>query len=174
MIKRMKRVYNRKGITMIELMVSMIVLSIVMIAVTAVLMPMYRNYQKANNLAEINIILDTLSALVMNDIAGAISIDPPSGSTESGAALRINASFDIIYTVMVMNTDNGNSILMRSARGGEAQALLEEEFYKNNSISAKWTVEDGLVEITLKLTSAEGEWERTYKARPVGLEQRVT
>jgi len=166
MIKRIRQLFNSKGMTLIELIVSVMVLSVIMIAVTTVFAPILRTFERANNLAEANTLLDNLSALIMDDVAGATGITGGSGT------------FSIKTTHEIRYYTNTAGILYRSAPGFDGP-VLHKDFYKYRgtagdetvfSVSAACTYLEGLVTITLTLTATDG-WSltRDYTARPVGL-----
>ena len=152
------RAINKKGITLIELIISIMVLSIIIIAVTTVFAPIYRTYEQANDLAEVNTLLDNVSSVILDDVAKAISISPGT------SRFTITASYDIVYS-----HDEGG-LLTRSALGVE-KPVFDKEFYRNSDISASCAVDSGLVTISLTLVSGNG-WtvSRDYAARPVGLQ----
>ena len=169
MIKRMRLLFNNKGITLMELIMAIFVMSIIMIAATAVFAPMFQAYQRANNLAEVNTLLDNLAALVMDDVANARRIEQgPEGVT-------ITTSRGIVYFLDDENNGNENILFKRAmSSDGDEEGLpvLQREFYRSTHISVFDLVEEanGVVRLTLQLTSADG-WvrDRTYTARPVGL-----
>jgi len=156
---------DNNGTTLIELVVAIVVLSIIMIMVTAVFAPVIRTFERANNLAEANTLLDNLSALIMNDIGSATAI--PLISADSFIVKNV---YDVFYYA-----DNG--ILYRSAHG-YANPVLPKDFYKYRGddtvfrVAAACDLDEtsGIVTVTLTLTADFG-WnlERTYTARPVGL-----
>ena len=156
----------RRGVTLMELIVSVMVLSIIMIAVTTVFAPMLRVIERANNFAEANAMLDSISAYIMKDVADATGITAGSG------AFTIRTSYNIEYYT------NEEGILCRRAPGFD-KPVLHKDYYKHGgaqgdkavfSISAACAADDGLVTITLTLTAGDG-WEltREYLAKPTGL-----
>jgi len=163
MIKKLRRIFDAKGMTLIELVVSVLVLSVIMIAVTSVFAPILRTFERANNLAEANTLLDNISALVMEDVACA------TGVTGGSGAFTIKTTHEIRYYT------NAAGILCRSAPGFDGP-VLHRDFYKYSgdetafTISAACVHSGGLVTITLTLTATDG-WSltRDYTARPVGL-----
>jgi len=181
MIKRMKHIFNKKGVTLIELLMSMLVMAIIMIAVTTVFIPMFRAYQRANNLAEVNTLLDNISTLVMNDVAGITDppdLTPATVTLDDGTVLnrlfRLQATFFIDYYL-----DNAG-IIWRSVQDMEPMPLLPHHFYKFWGAAGNETVFTvaacdltfdpltGTVELELAIESIDG-WtrDRVYTARPL-------
>jgi len=157
MKKRIKMLSGNKGVTLVELIVSMFVLSLIMVAVTTVFAPMLRTYERANNLAEANTLLDNISVLVMDDIANATSI------TQTGAVFAVVTTHRITYEVV-------DGVLTRSALSSDQIPVLDPGFYRNSRIEAGLASTGGLVTLTLRLISNDGwELERDYTIRPVGL-----
>ena len=169
MNKHTAKLLNNKGVTLIELVVAMMVLSIIMISVTAVFAPILRSFERANNLAEANTLLDNLSALIMDDVGSATAI-PLQGSTASGG-FAVKTAYDVFYY------GDADGILWRKVPGF-AGPVLQKDFYKYRgddtvfSVAADCDFDEasGLVTITLTL-SADFGWtlERVYTAKPVGL-----
>jgi len=197
MNKRIRQIFNIKGVTLIELIVAMIVMVTIMIAVTSIFAPMFRAYQRANNLAEVNSLIDNISALVMNDIASANEVfligntplsipDPPADHTR---LFSLRTTYYIDYTV------DANGILCRAVQGEEIPVpLLPPHYYKflgtagNETVFTVFAVPpstavdgvaptgivynaaNGNVTLTLTVQSADGWFRtRTYTSVPIGL-----
>jgi len=159
----LKSRFNNKGFTLIELIVSMAVLSIIMVAVTAVFLPMLQTFERANNLAEANTLLDNLSALIMDNMVNATDITPGQGS------FTVTTSYYIRYY------SDADGVLQLCAPGYNGP-VLQKDFYKYKAgntvfkIAADCNASDGVVTVTLTLTSDFGlTIVRDYTARPVGL-----
>lgn len=157
--EKIRKAFDQAGVTLIELIVSMMVLSIIAVAVITVFLPMYEAYKTANNLTEVNTLLDNVSVLIIDDVAKASSIRP-SGVSET--AFTITTSYDILY-------DNDEGAIHRSAFG-KRTPLFDPDYYGNKKMTALCSVDGDLVTITLCLTSETG-WKvsRSYMVRPIGL-----
>ena len=167
MARLIKVLTNKKGVTLIEMIVSMIVLSLILVAITTVFAPMLITYDRANNLAEANTLLDNISQLILEDVANATRITPgpadPGNVTPGATLFIIRTVSDIDYYT------NADGILCRRTIEYDSP-LLSPDFYKSKRISAACSVNSGLVTITLTLYAADGwEMDRSYTARPVGL-----
>jgi len=167
-IRRITRLLNSKGVTLMEMILSIMALSIIIIAVTAMFAPIMRFYERANNLAEANALIDNISALVFDDVTNAVSVEPGSGT------FTIRTSYNIEYY------SDSNGILRRRAPGFDGP-VLQRDFYKykgtggdetvfSASADCKFDENTGMVTITLTLTADDG-WEltRAYCAKPIGL-----
>jgi type II secretory pathway pseudopilin PulG len=168
-----------------ELIVAILVFVIVMAAVTSIFAPMLRGFQRANNLAEANTLLDNLATLMMADINNARYIYPHNGDTQQPDPedptiqqfLTITTTFDVIYSIELDEDDDNDPehgiVMLRIPITGESDfPLLEEQYYRGATVSFSWDWDNttGLVELTFELTHPDG-WihQRTYTARPVGL-----
>jgi len=191
MMKLIRRIPGKKGVTLIELIIAMLVMAIIMIAATSIFAPMLQAYQRANNLAEVNTILDNISALVMSDVVSATEIEPPGRPAVLPGGLTrlfsIRTSFYIDYYI-----DN-DGILWRDVQSlDEPSILLPLHFYRFWGDTTIFRVEvdpadptdpaltrlesdaNGMVTFTLTIRNqVDGinGWSRsrTYTARPIGL-----
>jgi prepilin-type N-terminal cleavage/methylation domain-containing protein len=133
MLKLIRRIPGNKGVTLIELMLAMLVMAIIMIAATTVFAPMLQAYQRANNLAEVNTLLDNISALIMNDVASATEINPPGRLTAPPppAPAGLTRLFSLRTTHFIDYYIDANGYLWRDVQGlDEPLMLLPLHFYK--------------------------------------------
>ena len=174
MINRINLLINKKGLTLIELIMAMLVMTIIMIAVTSAFLPTLKAYEKANDLAEVNTLLDNISTLILNDVNRAVEIPDP--NPDPNIAPGINVDFSLKTSVSIIYyRDEG--VVRRRVQGFGDEALLPNQYYKfrrgENVFSVtKMELEEnaGVATLTLAITSVDG-WsrERTYTARPIGL-----
>jgi len=193
MIKRIRRVLNIKGVTLIELIISMIVMAVIMIAATTVFMPILQAYQRANNLAEVNTLLDNISSLIMSDVASATEIldinDRPDLPDELGNLTRL---FSLQTTFFIDYFIDDNGFIWRDIQSlNDPIPLLPRNYYKfwgddtvfsiytgreeeddepDNVEITRLDDDNGIVTFILTIESIDG-WFRTrvYTARPIGL-----
>ncbi|MCL2663351.1 MAG: prepilin-type N-terminal cleavage/methylation domain-containing protein [Oscillospiraceae bacterium] len=187
MMKLIRRIPGNKGVTLIELIIAMLVMAVIMVAATTVFAPMLQAYQRANNLAEVNTLLDNISALIMSDVASATEIfedgrptAPPILPNPDIPAENLNILFSIRTTHFIDYYIDNSGILWRDAQSlGEPLRLLPLHFYKFWGDETVFTVigaeisleeDDGIVTLTLTIQSSEG-WsrDRIYTSRPIGL-----
>jgi len=164
-MKQFKQVFNNKGVTLVELIVAMVVMTVITISVAAVLMPLHSYYKRANDLAEVNTILDNISSLIMSDVANASRINPEP-SAPANAFLIVTTTRNIIYAY----DDDG--LIIRSSVSGAFIPVLDKGYFKNKNVTVSCTVSEGLVTIIISLTDDDGFWnvQRSYAARPVGMQ----
>jgi prepilin-type N-terminal cleavage/methylation domain-containing protein len=189
MMKLIRRIPGNKGVTLIELIIAMLVMAVIMIAATTVFAPMLQAYQRANNLAEVNTLLDNISALVMSDVASATEIfengrpDAPDPADIEPDNLTLLFSIRTTHFIDYYIDDNG--ILWRDAQSlGEPLQLLPRHFYKfwgdetvfsvdGDETSLELDDDTGVVTFTLTIRNQVdgGGWsrDRIYTSRPIGL-----
>lgn len=120
----MKLLKNKHGMTMIELIVGMLVFSIIAISVSTILVPTLRAYAKANDLAEINTLLDNLSAEILDDISRADKVTLSGGSTNLRIETNVNT---VIYDIGASAPNEG--LLCR-----DGTPVLHEDYYKGKTV----------------------------------------
>jgi type II secretory pathway pseudopilin PulG len=168
-----KRLNNKKGATLTELIVGMLVLSIILLAVTSVFLPLYNAHVYANDMAEINALLNSLSAVIISDIERATG-----GITLTGGTLTIpvRADEDIIYDTNYPPGDSERQFLQRRIRRGASPGtwapVFDPGFYRRMDVtignSAAVLPGDGLFSFVLVISDRTGEVERReYTARPI-------
>jgi type II secretory pathway pseudopilin PulG len=177
----MNRFRNNKGITLVELIVAMLVFTVITTAVASVFAPMLMGFRRVNEMAEINAILDNVAIIILNDIHSAVRIEPAE-SNSNVASLNIfyddpfNDDFDFDSDDLPLpNVEyriDANIIMRLTPRSIPPSELpiFDENFYRNNTVSFRWEVDDGLFILTVTIDHLDG-WQRTrtYTARPLGL-----
>ncbi|MCL2203041.1 MAG: type II secretion system GspH family protein [Defluviitaleaceae bacterium] len=153
---------NRRGVTLMELIVSLVVISLIMIAVTTVFSPMLRAFQRNHALAEANTMLDNIAMLIMDDVNNAVDIQGA-----GGAMLITSNTHTVIYTI------DGGGTRGHILRNGHR--LFDAQYYRGNTLSFSWSTDTSggvaIVTLTLTVYGAEEGWHRTrtYTARPLGM-----
>ncbi|MCL2254515.1 MAG: prepilin-type N-terminal cleavage/methylation domain-containing protein [Lachnospiraceae bacterium] len=166
----MKKLYKcNKGLTLVELMVSLAVFMVVITTVTAVLIPIPRLYARSVELSEWNTLLDNVANVMIADLSRA---------TES---LIINVGFppdiilinieniDIPYTVV-------DGILIR-----DGLQVLPREYYRDRSVSFELRntdlegnalpFESYILNVRIISNRDGSVMERDYAVRPLVLNQ---
>jgi prepilin-type N-terminal cleavage/methylation domain-containing protein len=154
----LKPLKNNKGVTLTELVVGMLVLAIIMLAVTSVFLPIYNAYVHANNMAEVNNLMNALSSVIMSDVESA----GPGGITP-GNPFTVKTRENITYSL----TDGG--FLLRQQGANPPREVFNRGFYRRNSIDAM-TLGPPDANRMVTLTLGVGGVTRTYTARPIGLQ----
>jgi len=175
----MKTLCNKKGVTLMEMIVVLFVLSMIMVAVTSIFAPMLQTFRRANNFAEANPIFDNIAMLMLHDINSALEVRPAlqggaSDENEWDVVIQ-TVTHRIAYRMMddVPSPVTGNTVTViqrNLIEIGIIEYLFDVNFYRGKRITFEVEEHDGLVELTLFMTSPDG-WnrERTYVARPPGL-----
>jgi len=195
-MKFIRRHLNNKGITLIELIVAMVVMMVIITAVTAIFIPILQTFQRANNYAEVNALMDNIAAIIMDDISSATEFPttpalPPviAGRPDLIPLFRIKTTFFIDYYIQFTNPPgvpaNTRGILWRNIPrwdGGDDEPVLALplNYYKfhdgNQTVFSiinnanMFEFDNGVVTFNLSIHSREG-WtrEQRYTARPIGL-----
>jgi prepilin-type N-terminal cleavage/methylation domain-containing protein len=161
----LKALNNKKGVTLTELVVAMLVMSIIMLSVTTVFLPVYNAYTYANNLAEVNNLLDSLSSVILSDLENA------SGDVRwDGTALTIptrHGGAGVTYTVNdELLERNGTPVYARGFYKAKT-VELDAEADVNNIITPG---PNGAITVTIIIRDRTGVMAiRDYAARPVGM-----
>ena len=174
---------NQRGITMMELVVSLVVISLIMVAVTTVFSPMLLTFRRANNFAEANPMMDNVAMLILDDLIAATGIIPPTveaGNPNNDILSIQKSTHQVQYWVGPFAYDSNFPLIGRRipedlAPGGVPphwREIFAPEFYNGKlfTFSWHWYQDTGLVRLTIYLDSPDG-WSRyrTYTVRPPGL-----
>jgi len=142
--------------TLVETVVGMFIFVTVVTTVTAVMVPAMRMFARANELAEINALFDTLSAEILDDASRATHIEEKDGAV----FITVNNAAVWEYSV-----DADTGVLLK---GGVA--LFDARYYKNKTVGVGCAAgDDGQFSITLTISMYGGDLvtARTYAVRPV-------
>jgi prepilin-type N-terminal cleavage/methylation domain-containing protein len=169
MIKILK---SKKGMTLTELIAGMMLFAIITAAVSAVLAPMLRTYARANDLAELNTLLDNLANHIISDLSKATAI----GNVGTQNIISITIDTDIVeYTVEHAGDDAG--ALLKRVNGSAPTPVFVKDFYKNKSVSFLVTPESSGSAYTLTVRILDRDnspipmISRDYAVRPLALNQ---
>jgi len=160
---------NKKGITLVELMVSMLLFTIIAAAVSAILMPMLNSFARANELAECNTLLDSVANVITRDLSKA--------TEEIGAlgtnilSITVNSVNDVRYLIPEDPDSEYRGLLLKNG-----VPVFAKSFYKNKSVGIICARDDtaarGVVyKLTVIILSDKyGEMiRRDYTVRPLAL-----
>ena len=172
---------SKKGLTLMELIVGMLMFSIIGVAVSLTLAPTLMAYTRANDFAEYNTLLDNVANQIINDL---------SQLTQT----PVIAQDDITITTSKVKVRYfiENGILMKEIAGNVPWPVFADDFYKRKDVSftvtSSGTVSPGFatttslgapytLTLTVRLTervpdgNAAFELERDYAVRPLMLNQ---
>ena len=170
MIKRFRQVLNTKGLTMIELLVALFVFSVIAISVITVFVSAIGAYVRARDFAEVNSLMDSLSALIMDDVMSATAtmtdIDPPD-PFPGDYLFTIYTTHYIVYNIYPTATSDGVRVITRNGT-----PVLAANFYRSILLDeVTLDITDGIATLTLTVLPGGGAPQtRSYTARPVGLQ----
>jgi len=176
-----KLLKSKKGFTLMELVVGLVIFAIISVAVSASLAPTLFAFMSANDFAEYNILMDSIANQIINDLSQ--STEPP-GFDEAGdwpegwnnVSITKSAS-RVRYTIE--NTAAGRGMLLIET-GGNPALVFPEEFYKRKTVAFKLEAidtdpDDPMVayNLTVRMESLNGDFlvERVYAVRPLILNQ---
>lgn len=164
----MRLLKDKKGTSLMELMVAMIIFAMIATSVTMILVPTLREYGRATELAQIN--------SMVNNVGNEISSDL-SQSTES-AAIPTSNTIDIQIgnnqvTYTSQGTSNGKSQLLRSYNGGSLSPLFSDAYYHDKGVVVSYTEEDKTYTIEVALYDENDELlvSRNFVVKPLILNQ---
>ncbi|MCL2617597.1 MAG: prepilin-type N-terminal cleavage/methylation domain-containing protein [Defluviitaleaceae bacterium] len=185
MVRKVRRC--RKGVTLMELVVAILVFSIILVATTSVFQPILQAHLRSTDFAEANTLLDNIATLVMESVNNSqgfaqpegrlgVSINPPDpnsalygltqrdywevGTTAQGMTFRINSGGVLEWRIDGPGGTPGNWY-----------SVIDPGFYVNKNLLIGWTSDSGLVTVIIRLEHDQGWWqmERAYAARPLGM-----
>lgn len=166
MIKALK---NKKGITLIEILVGSSLFAIIAATAFAALTPMMLAFSRANDIAEYNMILDTVGNRIVSDMAQASNVIGTLPSTDT-ITLTIRGSSTVVYFIQ-------NGILHRRiGTGADPVPVFPPDFYGGKTVS--FTVEGTKPDYTVIVTVNPAEDRmgataavvtREYAVRPLRL-----
>ena len=152
---------NNRGLTLLEMAFAIFVFSVIAVAAMSVFAPTLHAQRQAKEISEINTLLDNIATLMMDDIVSATGIE---GGPE--LPVIVYTTHNVEFSMENIGSDDEPVIIIY--RNGVP--LIGSGFYRSKTIDAKIGNEDGLVTLTLTLTTIDGfTVSRDYIARPVGL-----
>lgn len=166
----LKILSNKKGMTLMELIVGMMLFAIVAGTVSAILVPMLKAYTKANEIAEYNTLLDNIANQIIADLLQSTD-DPLLNNTKPSIMITIDNYADVLYEI----DDNIDSVnygaLLRNGT-----PVFTKKFYKSNSVSFVCELESGAdkaykLTVTISSDKDGSSISRDYAVRPLVLNQ---
>jgi prepilin-type N-terminal cleavage/methylation domain-containing protein len=146
-----KKIKNKCGMTLVELIAVLFIFSIIGTSVSAVLVPTLRAFARANDLAEMNTLMDNLTKELLNDLSTAKDIDE---FGLGGIEIKKANGARIAYVVGEIIDIGDDPVFMPGAQGylhrGDSAAdpsvfmpvlVLAPGFYKNKAIEIVFDVD---------------------------------
>lgn len=169
---------NKKGMTLIELIAAMLVFTVIATTVTTVLVSITKVYIKANDLAESNLLLDNLSAELMEDLTSATDIEFSDTINDAKALTVVTGKGKTVYDF------NSEGYLTRDYGSGPV-LVLDKGYYKNKTAGVSYGYADASPLTNGSIQKAEMLFtltiytddngtsipmvSRTYAVKPLGL-----
>ncbi|MCL1822787.1 MAG: hypothetical protein FWG44_01160 [Oscillospiraceae bacterium] len=172
-MRKLSNLKSKKGMTLVELLTGIAMLSFLMIMITSILMPTSRVQSRVIDLAEMNTLLDNVSNPIIKDLSSATSVVPGSMIFGADDLVRI----PIGNTWVEYTVDPASGILMRETNrdGGVSRFVLSPAYYRNKSITfavtdAGLTSGTGFI-LTVIILSDTGEElaDRSYAIKPLAV-----
>jgi len=172
---------NKKGLTLIELVVGLVIFGIISVAVSASLAPTLFAFMRANDFAEYNILMDNIANQIISDLSQSTVLPE---FTEAGDwpepgwndLTIIKSSVIIHYSIMGSDSSAPAMGILQREIGGETWEVFPVDFYKRKVVAFKLETysEDPLsYTLTVRLENSNGDFilERDYAVRPLILNQ---
>lgn len=147
--KLRKHLKNKKGVSLMEILVASLIFAMITVAVTAILTPMVMAFVRANEFAEVNSLLDNVGNAIISDMSLAVD-DIEINSDDDISILTRNGI--ISYTI----SDDG--FLMVESGNLDPRLVFPREFYGNMTISFEVSRYDpGMASYTLVVTVTQSD-----------------
>lgn len=123
-MKRIKRLFkNKKGMSLVEIIVGSLMFAMVAMTVASMFAPFMMAFARANDIAEYNTLLDAVGNRIASDLVRS-SAAPGSLGAVDHVVLTIDSPDDVTYTTDLSEGNIGGSLL----RNGHA--VFPPGFYK--------------------------------------------
>ena len=176
MIKKLLK--SKKGFTLIELIVGLVIFGIISTAVATLLAPMLFAFIRANEFAEYNILLDNLANQIISDLSQ--STEPPGfvagGDQPDGTWNNVTITTPAAIVRYTVEGADNRGILIREING-EPHRVFTEDFYRRKLVSFKlnYLIDADTPSYTLTVrldhVNRNFEIERVYAVKPLILNQ---
>ena len=137
---RIKKIaQDKRGISLVEIMVGMLIFSIISITIIVIMFPTLNSINKIKDLSEMGIFADNISAEIINDIKMANSIEIATKVSGSGDTLTlVNQEHSIVY-------DTVDEKIKRNYDGQKNEDgamifndLVSSKYYENKSVNVSY------------------------------------
>ena len=161
----MKFLKCNKGLTLVELVITMVICAVIMTTVAAIFPTVLRSYEQANSLAERNTLLNNLANQITADLS-----DLSKQVSEENLGVKNRLSFTTGQGEIVYGVEGG--VLLKN--GSE---VFSKDYYKNKSVEFLCVAEKGgsvtAYTLTVTITADKGgeSISRDYAVTPLVLNQ---
>ena len=161
------KIQRKKGFTLVELIVAMMLFGILTASATAILVPTLHTFERANDMDELNVLLDDIANTLTNDLRRAAGITVANNGSEA----TINS-----YITYSIGTGEDEGLLVRNGR-----LVYDRRYYKGKTVEIQYrnwqntAALDGDVNgpfylrITIRYDTGPAAAGRDYAVRPMGM-----
>ena len=174
---------SKKGLTLMELIVGILMFTIISITISMLLAPILMSYTRANDFAEYNALLDNIANRIVNDLSQ--STMPPVFTPDPGPWAQDDGIFLEVFTNnRIIRYALSGGVLQRADRLDAAgdpdlHDVFSEDFYRRKDVSFMLEEADENPDftgyrLTVRLTerrTAGFQIYREYAIRPLMLNQ---
>lgn len=177
-MKILRRLKNKKGFTLVELIVGIIIFAIISLAVSMLLTPTLFAYMRANDFAEYNSLLDNIANQIISDLSQSTAPPNPVPATDAVTIITRTRNFNYIVNADGVLQLEGVNV----AGNPEFFDVFTADFYKRKRVSFTITADPAVPFVyllTVTLTGDDGQGQgnqgfeisRDYAVRPIMLNQ---
>jgi len=180
-MKILSKLNNKKGLTLMELIVGMLMFSIIAVAVSMTLAPTLFAYMRANDFAEYNSLIDNIANQIISDMSQS-TVAPPAAELDLWVENEARGITITMNTRIVRYTIDNGALMKESS--GTVSPVFSDDFYKRKNVSFMLTIPDSINTdemtayiLTVRLRedsdpASAFELSREYAIRPLMLNQR--
>lgn len=133
-----KLAQDKRGISLVEIMVGMLIFSIISMTIIVIMFPTLNSINKTKDLSEMGIFADNISAQIINDTKMANIIELSKESEPGDTLTLVNQEHTIVYKVI-----DGRIKRNYDAQKNEDGAmifndLVSSKYYENKSVNVSY------------------------------------
>jgi len=156
---RIQKIFaSKRGLTLVEVIVGCVLFALIAVTAASVLSPMLKAYTRANEIAEFNLLLDSVGNRIISDMKQASEVQD---YDEDTVTMMINSS-TVVYEVV-------DGVLQRNDN-----IVFPMDYYKGKNVSftiAPTSSDTGfLINVTVSSNNTGVEISRSYAVRPLLME----
>lgn len=190
-----KKLKSTSGMTLIETIVALLLFAVLAAAITAVLIPVLNSFVRANDLAELTVLVENIGKEITDDLkqstANATNID---GIELSGKSKNISIKIEsnvVEYQIPTGSDDNAGILMKKfgtndpgfnnTVHGAEFFPVFDAKYYRGKTLDITYDVSygvggktDPLYTVKVDITNKDGLTKvvgNTFTARPLVLNQ---
>jgi len=162
-----KAFINKKGMTLMEILLGSLLFGMVVMTVSAVLAPMMMTARRANDLAEYNQVLDTIGNKITSEMSQGEVSNPNIINTVTNTVTITTDAGVVVYSIA-----GGPPGTLRRTLNGTETFTFHDDFYRGKTVNFEvaliaGSTTDFNVSITVQSTGSAAVITRTYAVRPM-------